>query len=204
MMAHFDSIERSTGFQIPSLFRRMVTDGVTSYEKSPDEWLAHPPALSMMSMHVEWWRPEEMADFSPPDYYEKVFVPFAANGGGDLWCWYPESRTEGIVLVSHDEDAATHFAPDLEGFLFRHMVEGFAEIYNHEEPTLVHVAQANVKTLAPYLRPEWTTLLSELTTRPIVSEQGCFRFLTRKEAASIVERELAMPSLGKTFQYQKP
>jgi hypothetical protein len=209
MSTLFDSIAETTGFQLPELFRRMTTDGVTDYTKNRDQWQVKPPALYMVSNHVEWWDLEGIANWAAPDYYALAFVPFAANGAGDLWSWHPASGTEGIVFVPHDEDAAEHYAPDFEGFLFRHIVQGLAEIYEYEGQTVtpeqhVQAAQANVNTLAPYLRPAWVSLLNELTAGPLEYNKAwrCFGFLKREEAKEIVARELAMPNLGKTFPYQ--
>lgn len=209
MSTPYDTIAATTGFQIPELFRRMTADGVTQYNKSPDEWLVNPPALEMVSYHVEWWQPDDIAKWSAPDYYALAFVPFAANGAGDLWCWHPASGTEAIVFVPHDENSAERYAPDLEGLLFRHMVQACAEIYENEGSKLtgeqrIQAAKANVKTLAPYLRPAWSSLLNELTSRPLEFNESwrCFGFLNRKEAKEIVQRELAMPNLGESFPYQ--
>lgn len=208
MTPPYDRIAESAGFQVPELFRKMTADGVTRYDK-PEQWREKPPALLMASAHVEWWQPDVIASWSAPDYYALDFVPFAANGGGDLWCWYPACGTQAVVLVIHDENCAQYHAPDLEGFLFRHMVEVCAEIYDHHGPRPtdeqhIEAAKVDVRTLAPYLRPAWVDLLNELVGRPLTRHKsGSYvSFLTRKEAAEIVKRELAMPNLDESFRYQ--
>ena len=209
MTTLYDTIAENTGFQVPELFRRMTADGVTDYTQNRDQWQVKPPALMMVSHHVEWWGLEDVVNWDAPDYYALTFVPFAANGAGDLWAWYPASGTEEVVFVPHDENAAQHYAPHFEGFLFRHIVQGLAEIYEHAGQTYtpeqrVQDAKANVNTLAPYLRPAWVSLLNELTSRPLEFDKAwrCFGFLKRKDAKEIVERELAMSNLGEEFPYQ--
>ena len=54
MTTLYDTIAENTGFQVPELFRRMTADGVTDYAQNRDQWQVKPPALMMVSSHVEW------------------------------------------------------------------------------------------------------------------------------------------------------
>ena len=181
----FDRIESQTGFRIPDLYRRLVADGRTSYGATREEWkqtwrersLHDPPALLIASLHVEWWSPEQIADYEEPDYWlsELRLIPFAQNGAGDVWCWHAASPGAEIVFAAHDENEAEVVAADLEGFLLRHMVLGLSEIYPDDgsDFTLeerVMSARANVRVLAPYLAPKRVALLEELCSRPLVQD----------------------------------
>lgn len=216
--SHYGAIEARTGFCVPELFRRLVAAGRTQYGATREEWkqtwkqrmLDEPPALLLVSAQVEWWTPEAIADWAPPDYWseEHRFVPFAQNGAGDLWCWHVSSPDAEIVFAPHDENEAEIVAPDLAGFLFRQLVQGLSEIYPDDGTDFsveqrVTSAKANVRVLAPYLPAAQVALLEQLCERPLVEDPswGCLRFLPRAEADAIIERELAYPRLGETFEH---
>jgi len=194
----------------------MVAEGRTSYGATREEWkqtwkqrtLSDPPALMLVSAQVEWWTPEAIAAWQPPDHWstEHRLVPFAQTGAGDVWCWEASSPGAEIVFAPHDEPNAEVVAPDLEGFLLRHLVLGLSEIYTDDGTDFtneqrVASAQANVRVLAPYLSAERVTLLERLCARPLVLDErwGCMRFLAKAEAQAIIQRELASPRLGETF-----
>lgn len=214
----YSAIEAQTGFRVPELFRRLVADGRTQYGATREEWkqtwkqrmLADPPALMLVSSQVEWWTPEAIAEWEPPDYWsaEHRFVPFAQNGAGDVWCWHVSSPDAEIVFAPHDENEAEVVAPDLAAFLFRQLVGGLSEIYPDDGTDFsieqrVASAKANVRTLAPYLPAAQVALLEQLCERPLVEDPswGCLRFLSRAEADAIIEREIGYPRLGHTFEH---
>lgn len=166
----------------------------------------------MCSTHVEWLSVEDIADGERPNYWkaEHLFIPFAQNGAGDVWCWYPAWSANSqapVVLAHHDENAAEGFAPSFEGFLLRQLLQTFAEIYednaDFSRDELQQTARAELKTLRPYLRDSWHALLSEIAARPLQRNEswGCVQFLTRDEAKQIVERELAFEHLNQEFAH---
>ena len=135
-------------------------------------------------------------------------MPFAQDGAGDVWCWHASSPGAEIIYAAHDENAAYVAAPDLEGFLVRMLVLGLSEIYTDDgtDFTLeqrIASARANVRTLAPYLAAERVALLEGLCDWPLVADEkwGCLRFLSKSEAEAIIQRELACPRLGETFEH---
>ena len=124
--AAYENIAKKTGFQIPALYRKMVADGVTTYGEND-------AALAIASGHVEWYTPDAIAEYEPAEYWDPslTLVPFAQNGGGDLWCFHP-AAAEGdrvpVTLCPHDGMEAEIFAPDVAGFWFRQLLNAFAEI----------------------------------------------------------------------------
>ncbi len=207
---------RRQAFKSPSCTAALEADGVLRYGASREEWkatwkqrsLEDPPALLIAGSQLEWLAPDDLENHSLPDYWDPalVFVPFAQTGAGDVWCWYPTSGTEAIVFPPHDEPEGTFIAPHFEGFLLRMLLEAFSEIYPDNSGLTVEecqlAARAEVRTLAPYLRPAWVTLLEELAARPLVEDKawGCLRLLSKDEAKEIFTRELQMPNLGETFK----
>lgn len=215
----YAAIKKRTDFDVPKLFQRMVADGVTRYGKNPSEWkktwkkraLENPPALMLCSSSVEWWSPESIADWEPPEYWKAkhVFVPLAQNGAGDVWCWYPAKKTKDdapIVFAPHDEDTSRVFAPHTEGFLFRHLLEAFTEIYEDDGSGFTREqraksALANVKTISGYLRKEWAAILKEVASRKLTAGKHSLSFISPKDATAIVKRELSFDWLDKTFKH---
>ncbi len=214
MRTVYDTLHLTTGFHVPELYRRMVADGVTQAPTSPAEAkqraLTNPPALMMAQAQVEWWLPEDMVNWDAPDHFDPAhrLLPFASTASGDLWCWFQQGGEESIVLAPHDENGATFFAPDLEAFLLRHMLQAFAEILDDDGMDFTpaqrgEVARANVRTLAPYLNEGWLELLTELCARPLVRDEewDCLGLLSRDEAITLIQTELDMPTLGETFPH---
>lgn len=214
MRTVYDTIHLTTGIHVPPLYRQMVADGVThpvtSAEDAERRALSNPPALMMAQAQVEWWLPEDMVNWDAPDHFDPAhrLLPFASTATGDLWCWYQKNGEESIVLAPHDENGATYFAPDLEAFLLRHLLQAFAEILDDDGLDFTpaqrsEVARANVKTLAPYLNEGWLELLTELAARPLVRDEewDCLGLLGRDEAIMLIQTELDMPTLGETFAH---
>ena len=218
MRTVYDTIHHTTGFHVPLLYRQMVADGVVRYGNSPAEWkqvwkeraLVNPPALMIAHAQVEWWLPEDIVNWDAPEHFDPAhkLVPFASTSTGDMWCWYQKDGDETVVLAPHDENGATHFAPDLEAFLLRHMIQAFAEMVEDDgtDFTLAQrseAARANVRTVTPYLNEGWVALLEELAARPLVrdDEWDCLSLLNQDEAITLIQTELDMPTLGETFPH---
>lgn len=217
--AAFTTIAETTGFEVPELFRRMVADGVTKYGASPAEWkktwkkraLENPPALLMAGIHVEWMTPEDIAAHEREEHWDPklTLVPFAQNGGGDLWCFHPGAKDADrvpIALCAMDSSEAEVFAPDLEGFLFRQLLNAFAEIdpsggeFTPEQTQ--QVVKAEIKTIAPYLREAWIGVLEEVASRPMKTDKDGYRsFISFKDAKALARETLGYEKLDSTFVY---
>jgi hypothetical protein len=206
----YGAIAKKTGFQIPALYRKMVADGVTEYGGNRDEWHANPPALAIASGHVEWYTPDAIADYEPAEYWDRslTLVPFAQNGGGDLWCFHP-AAAEGdqipVALCPHDEMVAEIFAPDLAGFWFRQLLNAFAEMdvahTGFDEVKQQQQARAEIRILARYVRPEWVAVLEEVASRPVKRKKDILSFLSRSEASELAKATLQFARLGETFTH---
>jgi hypothetical protein len=204
----YEAIATKTGFQIPALYRKMVADGVTQYGGNRDEWHKNPPALAIASIHVEWYAPDAIADYEPAEYWDRslTLVPFAQNGGGDLWCFHP-AAAEGdqipVALCPHDEMQAEIFAPDLAAFWFRQLLEAFAEMdvahTKFDEAEQQQQARAEIGTIARYAPKEWVAVLEEVASRPVKRKKDILSFLSRSEASELVKATLQYARLGETF-----
>lgn len=220
------AIATRTGFEIPELLRRMHTDGATGYGISREEWaktrahraLHDPPAL-LCASDFEWLDPEAMANGRAPANWrtEPVLIPFAETGAGDPICFYPawtENGATPIVLAMHDDDRCFAKAPHFEGYLFMLMLNALAVIDKYSfgtwsEAELRQSFRANIKTLAPYLRWQWTAFLEACVDRPLVKELQPFgrkprpiqALIPQAELNEIVARELAFGHTGASFKH---
>lgn len=205
----YEAIAKKTGFQIPALYRKMVADGVTHYGPGRD-WNEDPPALAIASIHVEWYTPDEIADYEPAEYWDRslTLVPFAQNGAGDLWCFHPAAAQGDQIPVAFcpdDEMVAEIFAPDLAGFWFRQLLEAFAEMdvahTEFDEAQQLKQARAEIRTLSRYVRPEWIAVLEEVTSRPMARKKDILSFLSRRQASKLAKATLQYARLGETFTH---
>ncbi len=109
----YNRIEARYGFSILDEYRQMQSRGW--FNVRDDEryvWLHEAECLSL----------EEIADYEFEPYRKSGFVPFAFNGAGDLWCWWPEAASHSITPVVwclHDVDMAEVSAPHFIGFIYR-------------------------------------------------------------------------------------
>ncbi|MBX3193386.1 MAG: SMI1/KNR4 family protein [Labilithrix sp.] len=206
----YEAIAKKTGFEIPALYRKMVADGVTEYGADRGEWHVNPPALGIASAQVEWYAPTAIADYEPAEYWDRslTLVPFAQNGGGDLWCFHPAAAENDLIPVAlcpHDEMSAEIFAPDLGGFWFRQLLNAFAEMdvahTRFDEATQQQQARAEIRTIARYVRPEWVAILEEVASRPMKRKGDILSFLSRSEAGALATATLAYARLGETFMH---
>jgi hypothetical protein len=229
----YEAIRERARFEVPALYRRMEGDSVLRYGESRDQWretcemraLSNPPAL-LCVYDFQWLTLEDMATWEPPDYWkqEHVFVPFARTARRDLWCWYPPWTTDSktpVVLAHNDRNEAESRASDFEALLVREMLETFAGVYHdddlclpvkrlqeHAADRLRKILRANVETLRPYIRGEWTSLLSGLLDRPFIeiADQNAtsMALLDEWELQEILHREMPFPRAGEVFPHMQP
>jgi hypothetical protein len=234
MVCHdgYERIAARTGFAVPQVYRRMRTDGRLDYGATPEEWQAtwrgrtlnDPPAL--LGADFEWWSLDDMADWTPPDYWTNApaLVPFAESGRADVWAWAPawvEGGRAPIVFAARDVDEASLVAPDLEGLLFRLLVEWFSDLdpeaWDEFTPAERELAlRAQVAAVSPYVRGSARRTLEELVARPLRTVElpkpfpkyrgpplVCLQLLDADEARTLVERELAFSRLDETFKHMR-
>lgn len=220
------AIERRHGFEVPEVYRRLHADGRLRYGRTRAEWartwrqrtLEDPPAL--LGCDFEWMPPEDIARYRAPEYWtdDPPLVPFAHNGGGDVWAWAPAWATRGklpIVFAWHDLNEASVVAPDLQGLLFRVQLEAWTELDEDQEPNFTAEEQsrarhAAVAAVAPYLRPATRRVLREVVERPVrtTTVKGRIPYearglLSSREARRLVREHLPHPRLDRTFEHMR-
>ena len=170
----------------PTAFAVLESSGRLAYgDDWADTWrdraLHDPPAL-LGTDAVEWWTADARAAWVAPAHWDPGLglAPFAGDGTGDLWCWYPGWRDAGsgeaaVVLVAHDLNEATGFAPTFATFVARHLLAAVARTatwavdrdgFTPDERR--QALRANVDVVRDVLPVGAAALLDEALARPWV------------------------------------
>lgn len=230
----FEVVKAGTGFDVPPAYRAMVEDGSVLYGDDPNGYSfvelmrrAKPPALLCAS--VTWLHPFEIEDelvasratsSLPADAGKKRVtavevrgawrheIPFARESGRGWWCWKSDWTAGGRTPVVHCAYNGTiqGFAPDLEGFLFRHMIEALhtqqalaldgapLSLEQHRaflirciDVLVPHVPAASIEMLRTFVARD-VSLLGDERNR-------YWSFVSSAELKEIVARELAFKHL---------
>jgi hypothetical protein len=163
----------AAAFSIPRIFLALESDGRFDYWGAPYGALTEQQREARIRTHVDlvlWWSSIEwdrtsadIAAFPGDRFLRPGLVPFAGNGFGDQYCWYPRWRTGDdipVLLVRHDEERSRLFARDFGECLCRCLLQSFAD----EVPTTSHLTpeavwDAHVKILEPYLPAKQVDML---------------------------------------------
>lgn len=194
----YASIEAKYGFAIPEEYRRMERLGWFD-PKNRDTYL--------WIFETEWLRPEEILEYEPLEHYKPGFVPFAFDGGGSHWCWWP---AEGVVVYCpHDYELGEVDAPDLLSSMYRRTLEYAAGGFEQDEET---EARAYLKDWAERLNTffpsAWISTLNEIAAAPLIQwKENVFTvwgFLHPDLMKEVFDRDLIFPRMGKKFQWMHP
>jgi hypothetical protein len=103
-------------------------------------------------------------------------IPFARESGRGWWCWKSDWTVGGRTPVVHCAYNGTieGFAPDLESFLFRHMIEA---LHTQEALALDGAALSletrhafvvrSIDVLVPHVRAAWIEMLRTFVAREL-------------------------------------
>ena len=164
---------------VPSLFRELHSAGRFDYFGTTGPLTAEQRGerLRARATEVLWWdviewdrTPSEVAAYEGEGLLRPGLVPFAGNGAGDHYSWYPAWQNgpePPVLLVEHDFETSGVFAPDLAGCLVRCLVQHFAwHTFAAGEPDRRTVWDAHTAILRPHLGAAQATLLDELGADP--------------------------------------
>jgi hypothetical protein len=192
-----DGVKARFGFSLPEDYLRFWRAGLLPRERAT--------ALNFS----RYWllSPDQIVDRRWPEYKIKQLVPCARTGGGDHYCWYvPESGDVWMADCPRDSDIATGFAPHFEGFIFRALLEEFADSWLIEDPQEMTATYKDyARRVGEVMRPNWTEILIKLASQgPTINEWEHLQVFSWREAQAIVNAELAFPMLNKEFAQHTP
>jgi hypothetical protein len=182
----YQRFEARYGFTIPAEYRQMQARG----------WFDVRDQERYVWLHeAEWLSLAEIADYEFEPYHRSGLVPFAFNCAGDLWCWWPEAASGGVVPVVwclHDADTGDVMAPHFLAFIYRQMLEFCVADSPWDAAERRQQLQEWHDRFAEFLPPPWASTLLWLMEREPLSE---------REYAAMVQRALAFERLNQRFKW---
>ncbi len=195
----------SDTFNVPDAFRVLYYDGRLDYWGGP--FPADTPTrerlLQERRWEVLWWSsiewepdatPESIAGFGGDGQLRPGLFPFAGDGSGDRFCFYPRWQGEGadvpVVLFRHDALESALFARSFGECLGRAMLLHYAEELATGEDPLEETAdlyRAHLAIVAPYLPVGLREAMQTASARPDADEVAA---VERALACEIPERSL--------------
>lgn len=218
------AVHDATGFNLPDEYLTLLDAGRLRFGVDRDDWttnwqaivLDSPPALVCAPWHttVEWCTPEAMISWEAPEYWKpNAFVTFAGNGYGDRWCWDPTRKKADVapvVLCRHDENETEIYASSFGDFLYRVLLEGFAQIsyddrdeLDGDDSTYNRYLSLNVDAIERCISPRQTAALRDILTNDFQDDEDeeCYFLISASEKDAIVKRDLLVDDVGTTFQH---
>lgn len=198
METAYEAVAARYQFDIPDEYRRMESRGWFN--------LAESKAHYLWLHEAEWLRLNEIADYQFADYHKPGFVPFAFNGAGDLWCWWPEATQNSItpvVLCPHDCREGQFYAPNFLGFLYRQILDyatvGWIDA-DEEEAAREWLRRWHDRFLEFFPRA-WSETVMTIANKPLIINGHGAGFIIEGENSDIIERDCAFPKLNQRFEW---
>ncbi|HEX6431382.1 MAG TPA: SMI1/KNR4 family protein [Niastella sp.] len=216
-------IEQQFNFRYPPLYHQLYTDGMLEWGTRGPTWitgqyplLRENPPLLLFANDFELTNLQHIAgildEWNDPDYWMHIktglrFIPFAQNGAGDMYCFFPTEQQDEdipIVFLWHDANRTEYKAKNLQDFIFKCMLEAVADIEEAEYGLLTtgdftENRHNFLKTHQKYLTPEQQHIIEKIyqagqTENPLISAE---------ELVSIIHKEIGFEKLDLEFPYQQ-
>jgi SMI1 / KNR4 family (SUKH-1) len=149
-------LEKEFNFRYPALYKQLYEDGMLEFGQPSSRWFSevyptlkqHPSFLLYAKEFELIFLPDlvgHLNDYLSDDGFKHInralyrFIPFAANGAGDDYCFlYNADQPDDsqIVLVAHDDNYARILANHLQEFIFTEMLAAVQNI--GEEDLITH------------------------------------------------------------------
>ena len=203
IMDDLERVEQKHGLRLPEAYRSMQAAGWLDVEASenPDYfWLSE----------AEWMPLDEIADYQPEEYHKPGFVPFASEGDGSHWCWWPSVHPGKVVLCPRDCEEGEFYAPSFTGFLYRRLLDYARCVSDKEEHEIRQYLRASATRLSRHLPTLWKDTLNDLASAQWVQQfspngrEVGLGLLTQERYQEIVQRDLTFPLLDQVFEWMHP
>ncbi len=213
-------IENKYNFKYPKIYKNLLNDGMLNWGDTCSDWIYSqypklkdkPPFLlygvdfELITNYEEII--EEIESLSDVDDYRQTkeefynkFIPFGRTYGGDLYCFYLDGNNEvqNIVVIWCDVNEAEILAKNLEGYIFRNLLECIIDPY--EESLIMN---GNFKeniwkqfsTHKNYLSENQVNVIKE------IYERDGDKLLTYKEFNEIL-KQFGFDKVIGSFEYQE-
>lgn len=185
---------------IPSTFLELYRSGRFDYWGVPDARLEDRHQLLEARRHlvlvwgsIEWDRSvDEIVAYDGDEMVRPGLIPFAGDGYGNAYCWYPpwqQGEEPPVVFYYHDQEESELFANSFSECLCRCMLQHFARPEEMAEDPVAaqHLWHAHRQILDPYLDSSQRQLLDDAALR--LSVEAC------EEADAKIAEKLGMRTL---------
>ncbi len=198
-MDQYEQVEQKYGLVLPEAYRSMCAAGWFDVKSDNYFWL----------YDAEWVPLTEILNYQPEEYHKPGFVPFASEGDGSHWCWWPSAHPETVVLCPRDCGEGEFYAPSFTGFLYRRLLDYASYVPLEEEQEARQYLRDWSARLSTYLPILWKDTLKtlasgELTRWSYNGRDAGWGFMTHEQKQEIVQRDLAFPLLDQEFQWMHP
>lgn len=194
-------------FEFPPLFIEFSKYGWLNSENDNYLWLDD----------MEWLDIQEIYEYEYENGEIRNIVPFAVTGGGDKWIWYIEDdKITSVGLVYHDDINGKFYSENLEGAIFRNILEFVsdscfyideddAESYQISIDELRALLSDWINKLRGFFQEAWVRELEKLQSLDFKychTDYGdYYALLTPKEAKDKIKHYLDFNLLDKTFKW---
>lgn len=223
-----EQIELKYNFEYPKLYKQLCEDGMLNTGKYGGNWynqnydrIKDNPIFLIWSGEVEILedsyseiesnitdlRDQGMWSVKP----ELVIIPFAANGAGDLYCFYYNEQVGEdipIVILYHDEDIMTILAKNLQDFTFYILLQTAASSFYSKPPNLEEIENrifninSMYKSHKKYLTEEQIKILDDIYSKEFKPQSKYhWGMISEREMNEIKDNKLNFPLFKKDIIY---
>lgn len=170
---------------------------------------------------MEWLSRDEIINYEYDEDRSNLVIPFAFNGGGDVWGWYMYDKSfMPVVFCLHDDYEASYYAASFEEALFRQVLEfccdcnfyiGEGKSYQMD----LHEARVNLTNwrnkFERWFKKEWLAEVDLILRVPLKfyedpcqkSGKGYYVLITPEECEHLIKKYLDFDLINKTFYWKR-
>ncbi|MGE7944884.1 hypothetical protein ACQKNB_22800 [Lysinibacillus xylanilyticus] len=165
---------------------------------------------------MKWKSQTEVMNYKHEEGEIDSIIPFAVTGRGDKWVWKEESNRLLVALCFHDDYEGVIYAENLEGAIFRNILEYVSSAHFYTDEKKAESFQIDIEELRNYLvnwrkrfnrwfNDEWLYELDELEKLELKiceTQYGSyFALLTPDEARSKTKKFLNFDRINEPFNW---
>lgn len=176
-----------------------------------------PLLLHTGGFDFELLRAEDMLNFKFDEFWDiekHQFIPFAKTEEGNIYAFYKNLKVDNeyaVVLIWNDMNETEVLAKNFEDFIFRQMLEAVYDVdkdelsgdYKQDEFEAYRVDILNdLKSISPYLKEEYISILTELYNRDVHESLISFSLLDKHELDRLIQTHLVFKELDLVFEHE--
>jgi hypothetical protein len=207
-----DMLNWMRGFELP------LEKGLTWANDVYPTLKENPPLLLHSGgSDFELLTPDDIFNFEFPeewDTQQQHFIPFAKTAEGNVFAFYKnvEIAGENPIVLIWENDEAEFVAKNFEDFIFRKMLESSDDIdkddlyadYGKDNGMGLYRTdlQADLKTIRPYLKNAYVSILEEAYSGEILETLISYGFRGAKPVKDVIKELLDFELMGDVFDHE--